>query len=100
MDDSGQRPGDFVIASFDQGVDVAVDASVVHPLQLQAAFTKDFGAVAARREERKHEQYQQRCLRAGVRFATVVGETTGGWGPSSEAFLRKLFRAYRSRHPA
>ena len=49
------------------------------------------------------EQLAQRredlCRQAGLRFAPVVGETTGGWGPKSMAFLGKLFRAYRARHP-
>ena len=53
VDGSGQRPGDFLIAGFDRGVDMAVDASVVHPLQLQADFSKECGAVAARRKQQK-----------------------------------------------
>ena len=55
--------------------------------------------MADRREQQKVQQSGAFCHAQGVRFAPVVGETTGGWGPLSLAFLRKLFRAYRSRHP-
>ena len=54
----------------------------------------------SRREQQKNERYLARCHRASVRFAAVVGETTGGWGPSLEHFLRKLFRLFVPAIPA
>jgi hypothetical protein len=97
---SQRRPADFLITGFDHGVDLAVDVSGVHPLQLRSDFTQDCGAVAERREQQKVQQSAAFCHAQGVRFTPVVGETTGGWGPLSHAFLRRLFRAYRSRHPS
>ena len=94
-----RRPADFLISAFDHGVDVAVDVSGVHPLQLRSDFTQDCGLVAERREQQKMQQSAALCHAQGVRFTPVVGETTGGWGPLSQSFLQRLFRAYRSRHP-
>ena len=55
-DGSGQHPGYFLVAGFDRVVDMAVVASVVHPLQLQADFSEDCGAFAARRGQQKDGQ--------------------------------------------
>ena len=97
---SQRRPADFLIAGFDHGVDLAVDVSCVHPLQLRSDFSQDCGVIAERREQQKVQQSAAFCHAQGVRFTPVVGETSGGWGPLSQAFLRRLFRAYRSRHPS
>ena len=97
---SQRRPGDLRVIGFDRGVNVDVDASVVHLLQLSLNFAPEDVNVAVVRQEAMKIQYSQElCNRAGVRLALAVVATTGGWGTESTAFLRHLFRAYRSRHP-
>ena len=92
---SSLRPADLFIHTFENGQAAAVVVSVVHPLQINTNFKVGF--VSSQRELSEEKLYHDICVRAGFLFFPVVVETTGGWGPRSVTFMRKLFRAYCGR---
>ena len=89
------RPADVYTPAFPGESAMAVDVSVVHPLQPSqiATATVTAGAAAQKREASKVKQYEEECSRRAWGFTAFVGVTTGAWGQAAQRFVRALVRA-------
>ena len=89
------RPADVYTPAFPGESAMAVDVSVVHPLQPSqiATATVTAGAAAQKREASKVKQYEEECSRRAWGFTAFVGETTGAWGQAAQRCVRALVRA-------
>ena len=87
------RPADLLVVNTSVGSPIALDVSLVHPLQSslpQAAALP--GTLAHHRAQQKVERYRAACKTAGWRFCPAVYETTGGHNPSFGPFLKQWAR--------
>ena len=87
------RPADLLVMNTSVGCPVALDASLVHPLQhslSQAAALP--GVLALQRAQHKVSHYHQACGDAGWRFVPAVFETTGGHNPWFNPFGKMWVR--------
>ena len=79
IDGSLSRPADILLPGFWRGQDVAVDITVVHPLQVHRPYGLGSATRAlddAAREKRR--AHGEACERVGVRFEPLVLDTWGG----------------------
>jgi hypothetical protein len=88
-------PADIFTPSFPGEAAMALDTSVVHPLQpsQSANATVYAGAAAQKREADKVVYYSDHCSRRSWGFTAFVGETTGAWGQAAQRCVRALARA-------
>ena len=95
---AGERPADVFLAVAADGLPDATDVSVGHPLQLSLPLAEVApGALAERLERAKSAASVEACRRAGWHFTQACAETTGAWGPSARALVRKLARRQSMR---
>ena len=95
LPDTKLRPADVYTPAFPGESALAVDVSVVHPLQpsQNATATVTAGAAAQKREAAKVKLYDELCSRRAWGFTAFVGETTGAWGQAAQRCMRALVRA-------
>ena len=94
-----RRPADILVPNFAGGRDVALDVTVVHPIQdatmPQAATTPGFALSYA--HDRKVRGAEDDCRRQGIAFIPLAAESFGGWHSAAEREVRKLGAAL-ARH--
>ena len=94
-----RRPADVFIPSWADGLDAALDVTVVTPLQdatvAQAAV--DAGHALQFAFNRKMRQADDLCRQQGIKFIPIVAETLGGWDKVAIAEVKKLMAA-KVRH--
>ena len=96
---SEKRPADIFIPSWAEGLDCALDVTVINPLQdstvVRAAAEPGHALGVA--YGRKMRGAEEQCLRQGIRFMPVVAETLGGWDTAAIREIKKLAAA-KARH--
>ena len=75
---------------------MAVDLTVVHPLNASHSWTSDIAVVDAA-EAAKVAKYGAVCEKAGVLFVPLGVDTFGACGAHGQDFLSKLFDRYAKR---
>ena len=94
-----RRPADVLIPSWADGLDCALDVTVVNPLQVatvaQAAETAGHALTFA--FERKMRGAFDECMQQGIKFIPIVAETLGGWDKVAVEEIKKLATA-KARH--
>ena len=96
-----RRPADVYIPSGSNGTPIALDIAITSPPRI------GISSLAAQRSGAAAEQYEQHkrlylntaadCEAQGIAFVPLVGEPTGGWGPSALSVLKGLARTISSR---
>ena len=96
---SDQRPADVFIPSWAEGLDCALDVTVINPLQdatvVRAAAEPGYALGVA--YGRKMRGAEEECLQQGIRFMPVAAETLGGWDRVAIREIKKLATA-KARH--
>ena len=94
-----RRPADVLVPHWAGGRDVALDVTVIHPIQEatmpNAATTPGFALSFA--HDRKLRGAEEDCRRQGIAFIPVVAESFGGWHSAAEREVKKLGAAL-ARH--
>jgi hypothetical protein len=94
--ESGDRPGDVIIESWEAGQELAVDVTCVHALNLSANWAADVPAVDLA-EQAKDVHYAAACEQAGLSWTPAGMDTFGACGKKGLAFFSKLFDRYAKR---
>ena len=92
---SDNRPADLLIPYWLDGKDVAMDVTVVNPLQtalINGAATTP-GHALTRRYAEKMNKHDEGCRRAGIFFCPLVMETLGGWHDRMVGQVKRLVSA-------
>jgi hypothetical protein len=90
------RPADILVPVWEQGSAVALDVTVVSPLNLdvvrQAGLTSglEVGAPAAAAAALKHAAGDAACRELQWNLRALVANEYGGWGAEAEKFFRVL----------
>ena len=94
-----RRPADVLLPNWAAGKDVALDLTVINPLQEatvgEAANTPGHALTFA--FQRKVRQVEEECRRVGISFLPLASESLGGWHEIASKEVRKLGSAL-SRH--
>ena len=95
----GGKPADVYIPHWHQGKDVALDVTVVNPLQAAliqtAAVTPGHALQVA--HKRKLDKSWEPCDRQGIVFKPIAVESLGAWHPTAVNEVKKLASA-KARH--
>jgi hypothetical protein len=94
--ESGERPGDLLIESWEAGRDCAVDVTCVHALNLSANWISDAAAVDLA-EQAKDTHYATACEQAGLCWTPAGMDAFGACGKKGLTFFAKLFDRYAKR---
>ena len=96
-DSNRRRPADVYLPRWKDGRPAALDLAITNPQRqnvlAEAARTTGAAATAYENFKRTHLQTEEDCLRQGISFIPVVGETSGGWGPSAICTFKALAKA-------
>jgi hypothetical protein len=96
-----RRPADVFLPSWDFGSLAAFDFAIVSPQRQdvlsQASQTSGAAATLYETHKRAHLNTEVECAQQGVIFIPLVAETSGGWGPTGFATLRKLAKVAGQR---
>ena len=92
--DNAPRPADVLLASFQDGHDVALDISVTNPLQpaLVARVAANPSLPVMERERDKRRKYETQCREAGVIFIPCAVTIYGGWSAGAEKVFDDITR--------
>ena len=95
-------PADFLLLAWQGCRDVAVDVTVVHPLQVaQLPWTPDKAASFLKTTEgKKVAKYATVCEAEGWGFCPAAFDTWGGVGPQAKTILAKLLARSVCQAPA
>ena len=92
-----RRPADVYLASWQNGSPAALDLAISSPHRQDAPpeATSVPGAAAQAYEGRKrtHLNTALDCANQGLAFVPIVGEPSGGWGPSAMCTFKAFARA-------
>ena len=95
----GGRPADVLIPGWASGKDVAIDVTVINPLQ--DALVTDAGASPGHALEVAHKRKLDKswapCHRQGIIFTPLAVESLGAWHPSAITELKRIGSAL-ARH--
>ena len=91
---SDSRPADVFLPSYHNGLDCAVDVTIVSPLQkaLIARSSEVAGSALTHAFDRKMRQNYDNCNREGIHFVAAPVETFGGFHSQSIAIVSKIGR--------
>ena len=89
---SQSRPADILVQNWSLGRTVALDISVVSPLNPStlAEAGATVGAVLEATESRKHQANDDKCSALGWVSTPLVIDSYGAWGKEAFTFLNKL----------
>ena len=86
-----QKRADLLVNAFSDGKPLALDVSLIHPLQPSLLHAEvDTKRLMAKRATLKAMTYQGDCAKAGWGFAALVGLTSGQWDSATASFIYKL----------
>ena len=96
--DGQLRPADILIPGWDNGRDTALDVTLVHgwqsAMQSTTVTRERWRSFLRRKEQLKHQRYDNACRRAQWSFQALAMGTWGGMGPEgARVFHRILKRA-------
>ena len=96
--DGQLRPADILLPGWDNGQDTALDVTLVHGWQVAMQSTsvtrERWRSFLRKKEQLKHQRYDNACRRAHWSFAALAMGTWGGVGPEgARVFHRILKRA-------
>ena len=94
---AGRRPADMYLPSWHRGAGAAVDIAITSPTRrdfvLEASRMPGAAATAYEQSKRSFMNTAEDCIQQGFSFIPLVGEPTGGWGPSAQCLFKQLARA-------
>ena len=92
LPDNNSRPVDIFLPVWNAGQPAALDVTVTSPLQsslfINASEKSGFALSAA--EDRKYEQYAQKCSEVGIQSIPLVFETFGGFSETVRKTLKRI----------
>ena len=88
------RPADILLKGWDGGKDVAVDVTVVHPVQQSERPWNSTRAKSflRKREEAKTKKYEEPCRKEGWGFLPMAFSTWCTPGPGADRLLGRIIR--------
>ena len=91
-DHSQSRPADILLQNWNLGRPVALDISVVSPLNPStlAEAGATFGAVLEATESRKHQANDEKCSALGWVSTPLAVDSYGAWGKEASLFLAQV----------
>ncbi|KAL5486498.1 hypothetical protein EMCRGX_G018986 [Ephydatia muelleri] len=91
-DHSQSRPADILLQNWNLGRPVALDISVVSPLNPStlAEAGATFGAVLETTESRKHQANDEKCSALGWVSTPLAVDSYGAWGKEATLFLAQV----------
>ena len=96
-DASRRRPADVYVPSWKQGAPAAFDLAITSPHRIdmvqQASLKPGAAAEAYKHFKRSFLNTAADCQRQGISFIPIVGEPSGGWGPSALCVFKALARS-------
>ena len=88
----GCRPGDIFLPVWNAGQPAALDLTVTSPLLssliINASEKSGFALSAA--EDKKYEQYAQKCSEVGIQFIPLAFETFEGFSEAVRKTLKRI----------
>ncbi len=103
-EDYGLKPADILIENFENGQPLCIDVTVVNPLRSADSVRREaqqrgaFAPTLEAAEVQKLEKYEDKCRDAGMLFAPLAFEATGGHGRRGRHVLRRLADACAARN--
>ena len=91
-DANRRRPADIFIPSWPAALDVAITSPQRLDAPPGAATTAGAAAEAYERHKRAYLNTADDCTAQGFQFRPIVGEPTGGWGPSAICAFKAIAR--------
>ena len=95
-DASRRRPADVFVPSWKHGAAAAFDIAITSPHRIdivqQASLRSGAAAEAYEHFKRSFLDTASDCQRQGISFVPIVGEPSGGWGPSALCVFKSLAR--------
>jgi len=92
-----RRPADVFVSSWQNGLPAAFDFAICSPVRhdvvVQASSKPGAAAEAYEQHKRMYLDTAAQCLRQGFSFVPMVGEPSGGWGPSAQCVFKQLSEA-------
>ena len=100
-DHSQSRPADILLYNWNLGRPVALDISVVSPLNPStlAEAGATFGAVLEAMESRKHQANDEKCSTLGWVSTPLAVDSYGAWSKEASLFFDKLLLYLQSTSP-
>ena len=94
ISNSQSRPGDIFLRSYHQGMDLAIDVTVISPVQkaLVAKSAEEAGYALQHACDRKNRLHFEECQKEGIHFAPLAIETFGGFNSQSILIVNKIGR--------
>jgi hypothetical protein len=96
-DAARRRPADVYVPSWKQGAAAAFDLAITSPHRVdmvqQASLKPGAAAEAYEQFKRSFLDTAADCQRQGISFIPIVGESSGGWGPSALCVFKALARS-------
>ena len=91
---SDDRRADLLIPYWTNGMDTALDFTVVNPLQagLVSKSAQDGGSAVEQAHNNKMRKYGERCAQENIEFVPIAVDTLGGWHPAALQVISKLGR--------
>jgi len=93
-----RRPADVFLPSWLRGVGAALDIAITAPSRRDAVLeaSRHPGAAATAYEHAKRTFLNTAldCQQQGFNFVPLVGEPSGGWGPSAQALFKGLAKCF------
>ena len=91
-DHSQSRPADILLQNWNLGRPIALDISVVSPLNPStlAEAGATFGAVLEATESRKHQANDEKCSALGWVSTPLAVDSYGAWGKEATLFLAQV----------
>ena len=97
LDANLRRPADVYLPSWQGGRPAALDLAITSPhrqdMRQSAPLAVGAAATAYESTKRSHLNTAADCEHQGFAFVPVVGEPSGGWGPSAMCVLTSLAHA-------
>ena len=91
ISDNNSWPGDVYLPSWSAGQPSALDVTITSPLQpslISDAARCGFALTNA--EDRKYEQYAQKCAEIGIQFVPLAFESFGGFSDLVPKTLKRI----------
>ena len=91
-----RRPADVFLPCWSQGASAALDIAITSPSRadfvLEASRRPGAAAAAYEQSKRNYLNTATDCLQQGFNFIPIVGEPSGGWGPSAQCIFKAMAR--------
>jgi hypothetical protein len=89
-----RRPADVFIPSWSAALDLAITSPQRLDAPPEAVTTPGAAAEAYERHKRAYLNTAEDCATQGLQFRPIVGEPSGGWGPSAMCTFKAIAKAH------